>query len=235
MDAARRPKAGLSIGAMLWTLVLGTPAVAMAACDQITWVSLPSADDMAEVYPQRAWIEGREGRAMLHCMLAPDGELHDCSADVIQPDVYGFGPAALAIAGKLKAAPCGSERDPPFRINLPLAFKLPPGPLAREAMFKDPGQYMPPAGPYWPDKAYRVGAQGMVLADCEVAADNRLRKCKVIADTNPNYGFSDAVLKMAQVGFMTAAPLAPGASVPPDNVWRFRVVFAPTRRLPPPR
>jgi TonB family protein len=215
--------------------LLGAPGAARAACDHITWTSLPTADDMAEVYPQRAWIEGRESRATLHCTLSPDGVLHDCGVDSEQPDVYAFGFAALQIASKLKAAPCGAATDPAINVNIPLAFKLPPGPLAREALFKDPGQYMPPAGPYWPDKAYRVGARGMVLVDCAVTAENRLEKCKIIVDTNRGYGFSDAVLKMAQVGFMTAVPLAPGAAATPDNVWRFRVMFNPTRRVAPAR
>jgi hypothetical protein len=44
----------------------------------------------------------------------------------------------------------------------------------------------------------------------------------------------EAVLKMAQVGFMAAAPLALGAATP-DDVWRFRVMFNLTRRVPPAR
>jgi len=211
--------------------LLGAPAAARAACDRVTWTTLPTPDDMAEAYPSGAWVEGREGRAVLHCTLRPNGSLSDCNADAGTPDVYGFGPAALQVASKLKAAPCGSQGDPPFAVNIPLVFKMPPGPVARAAAFKSPGQYMPPAGPYWPDRAYREGARGVVLADCQVSPDNRLHRCKIVADTNPNRGFSDAVLRMAEVGFMTAAPLPAGAATTPDDIWRFRVDFNPTHKL----
>jgi protein TonB len=68
-----------------------------------------------------------------------------------------------------------------------------------------------PVGPYYPERAARMGAQGRVVLDCHIAADQRLQDCRVISESPPQWGFSEASMIMAERHWVIAAPRSDGA------------------------
>jgi len=185
---------------------------------------------MADVYPRSPLFEATEGRVTLACRAGGDGTISACSIEAEAPVDLGFGKAALQLAKKIKAGPCAQADDE--AIKIPLRFVLPPAPPSREPIF-DPraktyeGGRLWPAGPYWPEMALRAGRGGTVFLDCKLQPDGRLWPCPFAAASQGGEGFADASRKMAEKGWMKAAPPAPGEVPAPDSIYRIKIIFAP--------
>jgi TonB family protein len=168
-----------------------------------------------------------EGVAHVRCKVAPQGRLSDCAVISETPTGAGFGQAALRLAPKFRATPEAAQRMA-GSVTLPIRFAgPPPGPPFRQAAFQTMRAYshLGAAGPYYPDRALRMGVGAVVVADCHVGDTARLNNCQVVEATNADYGFGDAMLKMAEKGWMTAGPAPVGVAPPADGVWRFQVEF----------
>jgi hypothetical protein len=165
-----------------------------------------------------------------------DGVVADCSIESEDPPEYGFGAAALRLSAKIHAVPpCpGAPETKPGGARLPIRFQIPATPPQREAVFKTfRGQYAryAPLGPYWPEKALRMKIGGEVTIDCHVDGADRLSNCKTVEDVPAGLDFAAKVLAMAQRGVMTAGPAPANAPMPPDQIWRFKVIL-PAHGLP---
>lgn len=218
----------VAVGACLATAVADEAQA--ASCKLSAWVKLPSAQDLTSVYPAKALHDGVEGQATLRCTTEADGRLADCSVGAESPPGYGFGAAALKLADKFRAEPpCpGAGETKPGGREVPIRFAvaayLPPH---REAVFKhDSGKYaaLDPAGPFWPDMALRAGEAGSATVQCVALASGKLTDCEVVQESPRGFGFGQAALRMAQRGWMTAAPLPPDAPKG-ENAWTFDVTF----------
>jgi len=111
------------------------------------------------------------------------------------------------------ALPARSEPDPASTVS-PLTVTAEKGPFpvapTRDAIFvrgkingfADAGA----AGPFYPDRAYRMGINGVALLRCTLAASGALSGCEIQGETPTTQGFGDAALKMAEVGAITAQP-----------------------------
>src|SRR5437868_2270339 len=101
-------------------LALGVAAVASARAQPAApqFAALPSALDMAAVYPPAAFNARTGGRAVITCDVAPGGGLSACVVKSEAPAGAGFGAAAQAIAAKIRLAP----GDLPAQITIPLRF-----------------------------------------------------------------------------------------------------------------
>jgi len=223
-----------SISVLAGLGVLASSGVAESAtrCSPPAWKEIPTASDLAAVYPERARKEGVGGRAVLRCTTRMDGVMTDCRIDSEDPVGYGFGSAALALASKVRAVrPCaGSTETQPGGAVLPIRFVLPPAPPYREAAFKTPDKayrWLAPAGPYWPAKALDDGRGAVVTVDCRVDDRSYLSSCRLIEETTPGLHFGQAVLRMAQAHWMTAASPPPDVATPEDGLWRFQIEFTP--------
>jgi TonB family protein len=194
------------------------------------WMRSPTPDDLAAAYPAAAKEAGVTGRADLSCVVAGDGSLDACTIALETPSDRGFGAAALSLRPLFKmdmASAMGSAAKGK-RLRLPVRFGMrTDAPPLRAATFKNAGSYawLSPAGPYWPDRALRMGRGGFVQVDCAVGDDQRLRNCVVIQAEGEDVGFVDSVLRMTQQAWMTAGPLPPNVAIPADGVWRFEVTF----------
>lgn len=214
------------LGGGVAACVLGFAAGAAHA----QWIRSPTSEDLAAAYPAAAKAAGVTGRADLSCMVTSDGSLDACSIALETPADRGFGAAALSLRPLFKmdmASPTGAAAKGK-RLRLPVRFGVRTNaPPLRAAKFKDPGSYawLAPAGPYWPDRALRMGRGGFVQVDCAVGDDERLTDCVVAHAEGDDVGFADSVLKMAQQRWMTAGPLPPNVAIPADGVWRFEVAF----------
>jgi TonB family protein len=67
------------------------------------WVELPSARNIAEVYPGEAVNQGRGGFAVMGCKVRDDGRLRGCRLLNETPGGLGFGPAAMRLAPHFRA------------------------------------------------------------------------------------------------------------------------------------
>ena len=183
---------------------------------------------MADVYPGQALFESKEGRATLVCRARSDGVISGCAVEAEEPAGYGFGAAAISLSKRIKAGPCsGAESE---SIRIPLKFVPPPEPPSRDPVFDPQAKTYArgrlwPAGPYWPEYALETGLAGVAILDCKLQPNGRLWPCRPAAASRGGEAFADASLKMAERGWMRAAPLAPGEVAAPDLIYRFKIVF----------
>jgi len=131
----------------MWWLLAGllqgasaAPPVAEASPSVITrpdWLSLPSADDMARLFPNAAANKGLEGRATIECQVNSAGRLIDCSVLTEEPVGEGFGAAALSMSAAFRMRPATRDGQPVEggTVRIPLRFALPGGsPYVRSTM-----------------------------------------------------------------------------------------------------
>ena len=89
------------------------------------WRYTPSAERLAEYYPEFAQERGREGEARLHCMIGEKGKL-DCERVSETPAKAGFGNAALRVARTLRHAERRADGKNAIGtpINLRVVFRM---------------------------------------------------------------------------------------------------------------
>ncbi len=213
---------------MAFSLILGGLACPSAHAQ---WLTKPSSDDLDAAYPAAARASAVTGFAELSCSVELDGKLTACKISAEAPTGHDFGVAGLSLVPLFQmdsATPMGLAARGK-RIRIPIRFGgTAEAPPLRAAHYKTNSPYSAyaPAGPYWPDRALRMRAGGFVAVNCFVADDLRLKDCRVATSTGDEFGFADAVLKMAQQGWMTAAPLPNDVLPTPAGVYRFEVTFA---------
>jgi TonB family protein len=61
------------------------------------------------------------------------------------------------------------------------------------------------AGPYYPERAQRMGIRGYAVLGCHIADNLNLSDCTVLVEKPMNVGFGLAALMMARRSWMTAA------------------------------
>lgn len=213
-------------------LVTCLALAASPAAAQSIWAETPSAEEIGAFTPS-ATDHPTSVAVRMMCDVAADGRLSECRILSETPRGTEFGAFALTIAPKFRATP-EAARKLKGSVVIPIRFGPPEdaAPPRRDARFQRSGAYarLGDAGPYYPDRAARTGQMSVVEADCRVVDNGLLRDCRVIYVSNPDYGFEFAFLKMAERGWMTAAPLPGDIAAPPDGIWRFRMVFDAKRR-----
>lgn len=80
----------------------------------------PSDEAILRLYPERALRMNVAGSANLHCAVADDGRLADCSVISETPPDHGFGDAAIRVSRLYRMDPAKSAT-----IDIPISFKLP--------------------------------------------------------------------------------------------------------------
>jgi len=74
------------------------------------WLRRPTNQEVRAVYPAAARRDGRGGQATLSCEAGQGGALTACTVTAERPRGYGFGRAALQLAGKFRVRPSDSGR-----------------------------------------------------------------------------------------------------------------------------
>ena len=187
------------------------------------WVEAPDAQQMAAAYPTKAMAAGQGGRAQIRCTATADGALADCRLVSEEPVGEGFGDAALGLASRFRmqtalldgASAVGGTFDVALRFTAPAGGAPTLAPLARDIRFSPtPAAYrrLGGPGPYYPEAADRAGVGGEATLECMASAsDGRLTHCVRISESPQLYDFGVAALKMAEDGWITAAPVTDGA------------------------
>ena len=186
-------------------LTLACTTIAPTARALPKFAAVPTPDEVAAVFPARALADRVYGRATVSCVVTADAGLASCEVKSETPEGYGFGAAAIAIAQKVRLKP----DELPARLDLPMRFDPPPPPERAPVFQTASGQYryLGGPGPYWPERAARMGIEGEAVIDCRTSDKGALSSCIVVSETPSEAGFSDAALRMAQKRWMTVAPL----------------------------
>ena len=111
------------------------------------WLVKPDGDRIAHYYPERAMRDGVEGGATIVCVVRTDTQLHDCAVQSETPAAYGFGDAAVKLAGEMRMAPAIRQGLPvEAQVRVPLAFRMPETELISGPPLPGPGVLLTIAG-----------------------------------------------------------------------------------------
>lgn len=113
------------------------------------WVALPSAEQMADLYPPAARAAKVEGSAKIQCRVHADGSLNPCEVLREDPPGWGFGAATLSAAQYFKMQPETVDGVPTDngKVIIPINWKMgdapaskpeEPPPTIAEAQARDP-------------------------------------------------------------------------------------------------
>ena len=179
------------------TLALAPLAIALIAgpaAAQVVWTEVPTAPEMAAVFPAKAKAAGVGGVVEVICTTAASGALRDCDTLGEEPRGYGFGTAARKLASGMKAAGAGG-REVRFTVGFPAEWTR-GGPLSektpRWAALPSVGdkQAAVPTGEGGPNDV-------RVTLVCDVQAGGSLAGCVVDREAPAGQGFGQAILALA--------------------------------------
>jgi TonB family protein len=89
------------------------------------WLSIPSGDDMAKVYPELAQRLSLAGAASIKCIVDTSGSLQDCQIVKESPAGFGFGAAALRLSPYFSMKPARRDGRPITSVlTIPIRFEL---------------------------------------------------------------------------------------------------------------
>ena len=91
------------------------------------WARLPSGEDVARYYPDRAQRMGAEGRVVLSCSVTARGTLENCSVVEESPADQDFGSAAMRMTRLFRMRPRTADGAPVEggTVRIPISFRLP--------------------------------------------------------------------------------------------------------------
>lgn len=93
------------------------------------WVSRPTPDQAARLYPDRAQRMEETGWALVQCVIGSDGRLSGCQVLDEYPLEMGFADAGLRLMALFQAAPQDADGVPVegALVRIPVNFNLPRG------------------------------------------------------------------------------------------------------------
>jgi len=90
------------------------------------WARRPGAEDVVRFYPTLARAIQLSGRATLSCQVTRNGDLQGCAALDEAPAGFGFGAAAVAMAGLFRMTPRTVDGRPTDggEVKIPIRFSM---------------------------------------------------------------------------------------------------------------
>jgi TonB family protein len=170
----------------------------------VEWLRRPTSHDLLAVYPRAG--KGRDGWAMLDCVVTVRGALTDCIAESDWPDGAGFGAAAVSLSAQFVMKPALLKGQPTVAdARIPINWSGFTG-----GNFV-PGRAMAPASIAWaeaptradmaavyPKKARAERKSGHVTLNCDMTGEGRLVYCDALNSEPAGYGFDGAAKELAK-------------------------------------
>lgn len=102
------------------------PAPVPAVIRNPSWVTRPTAAQLARLYPDRAAERGVRGAVTMECRVAAQGSVNGCVVLRESPTGYGFGEAALASTRYFRLNPrtIDGQAIEGARVHIPMGFNL---------------------------------------------------------------------------------------------------------------
>jgi TonB family protein len=186
-------------------------------------------DHFPDAAAKAGWVSGV---GVVDCDGAAGGALANCIVAREAPGNVGFGQQALEIARTLRLNPWqdgepveGARLRLPIYINAPSAAAEPD--FTRKAIFHVPGGGPGTAGPYYPERAFRMNIRGSVTIQCVLAASGALSDCVVLSEVPEGQAFAAATLKMVSRGAILAKPTMVDGQPREAEAVRVEVPFFP--------
>jgi len=168
------------------------------AANWVPWTAVPSAADLAAVYPAKAKVDA--GDAHINCRINDKGRLVRCSLAAETPDRQGFGAAAMKLADKFQvnAGVATMKRAEPLWLDVAIHLSRTPG--APPSINPDWTILPDPAvtATLYPADATKAGVTtGVGKVDCQVAENGALGGCVLVSEEPAALGFGPAALATA--------------------------------------
>lgn len=211
---------------------------AQAQGSKPVWTAAPAPEAVLAAYPVDALTAGIGGLAVLLCHVTSQGKLRDCQGVSETPPDQGFKSAALALVPAFQMAPKLADGSAAVSqsFNIPIRFSPPAlpgeGPF-RAPVFKKMAAYsdLGGPGPFYPERAFRAGKDGLVIMQCRAVATGRLMGCEVLSASPKDFDFESAAVVMTQKkDWLTVAPRLVEGQPVDDEIVRVVVPFVLKRR-----
>ena len=185
--------------------------------DNPTWLSTPSAGQMAAAYPSG---RTRSGQVILICGANRDGGLKNCDIQSELPQGQGFARAAQTLTPLFKAdvGEVSDRQLPRILIAVSVHF-LAPAERAAPRTSTDPVWVgTPQLQDAFPAKAAQAGAAtGKAVLECTADRHGLMTDCQVLDETPAGLDFGPAALHVAAA--MSMNPwIAPGLPAEGEHV-----------------
>lgn len=167
------------------------------------WRSKPTGQDLARVYPDRAQRENRSGSATMSCGVTAEGKLANCTVVSEEPEGYGFGAAAVALAPTFRMAKTlDGQSVEGGTVRIPIIFRVfdNAGRAKATLLTNPPWRSVPnPASvsAAYPKQATELDG-GSAVVRCGFEFDGRTRNCAIISQTPSGKGFGAAAVSLAK-------------------------------------
>jgi TonB family protein len=156
----------------------------------VAWQKTPTAEQVAQAYPVAARSSNSAGKAMVNCVLQPDGRLRACKVVSEEPAGAGFGQAALGLTSRFTGYNSVAPTD--FRVDIPIAFSGGPG-APRLVIGPTSTDYQPLIA-----KAATVTSvtKAEVMLNCKVGDKGVLTGCAATSESPAGLGLGDMAVKL---------------------------------------
>ena len=167
------------------------------------WLRRPTPTSLVAVFPRRAMLERKDGKASIRCDVTVEGYLDRCEVRSETPEGYGFGQAALLLSSQFAMTPkIRNGRPVVGDVVIPIDWTglatadLRPG----RSVIRDPVWSVAPTSAAvdaaYPSAAAAIPA-GQAALRCRLNAEGRLYRCQVTSESPPSKGFGVAASKLA--------------------------------------
>jgi protein TonB len=106
---------------VLLSVMAASPVLA-ASPKSSPYDQIPTAEDLAKFYPEKAMDYGKDGGATIRCTVQKDHSLAKCAIAKETPAGFGFGDAALQMSKLFRMK---KASKPGAQVSIPIQFQAP--------------------------------------------------------------------------------------------------------------
>ncbi|NEX93865.1 TonB family protein [Caulobacter sp. 17J65-9] len=163
------------------------------------WAKRASGDQLLSFLPAKAAKEGQDGKAVIECDVAVDGNLRNCRVISETPEGYGFGAAALLAAPLFKMKPATVDGKPVVRAaRIPINWDLERGVGGKSFDMVTQAVWLeaPTRAEVQAARGGKVATAARVVLNCGFKPDGTLTDCDEKEASEQGAGLTPAARKL---------------------------------------